>query len=52
VKQICELIKCGKSQVYNILKQKNEIKEQWMNGKLNYKSKYKIQNSRHVWFTF
>ena len=34
VKQICERLKCGKSLVYNVLKQKNEIKEQWKNDKL------------------
>ena len=34
VKQICKRLKCEKSLVYNVLKQKNEIKEQWKNGKL------------------
>ncbi|CAI6344981.1 unnamed protein product [Macrosiphum euphorbiae] len=56
VKQICELFKCGKSQVYNILKQKNEIKEQWMNGNGRMKRKPKsnaneeINNLTWEWF--
>jgi len=33
VKQICKLFKCGKCQVYNVLKGKEKKrKEQWMNG--------------------
>lgn len=38
VKQLCELFKCGKSLVYKTLKEKQEIKEQWKNGKLNNKN--------------
>lgn len=32
VKQICTLFKCGKSQVYNVLKCSDEITKLWMNG--------------------
>lgn len=32
VKKICTLFKCGKSQVYNVLKCSDEITKLWMNG--------------------
>ncbi len=39
VKQLCDKFKCGKTQIYGIIKNKNQITEEWLKGERNLHSK-------------
>jgi transposase len=42
VREIMKRFKCGRTQVYNVLKQKNKIMNEWLQGNGRMKRKVKV----------
>jgi hypothetical protein len=57
VKEIMIWFKCGKTQVYNTLKQKDKVMNEWLQGNSHIKRKAKVTSNEEInevvweWFT-
>jgi hypothetical protein len=52
VREIIMRFKCGKTQLYNTLKQKDKIMYKWLQGKGKMKRKAKVTGNEVVWEWF